>query len=86
MTKDEQEGVDKIFVGGIHFDATEEELAEYFSKFGKVKDTVIMKDRVTGKPRGFGFVTFESAEAGSKATDPSVELEFKGRHVCFCQT
>jgi len=48
----------KIFVGGIPADATKETLTEYFSQFGEVSDSIIMLDNVTGRSRGFGFVTF----------------------------
>ena len=49
----------KLFVGGTSWDTTKESLAAYFSKFGKITDSVIMIDRQTGRPRGFGFITFE---------------------------
>lgn len=39
---------------------TEEEFANYFSQFGHVLDATLMLDRNTGRPRGFGFITFES--------------------------
>jgi len=48
----------KIFVGGIPADASKETLTEYFSQFGEVSDSIIMLDNVTGRSRGFGFVTF----------------------------
>ncbi|KAG2311675.1 hypothetical protein Bca52824_023232 [Brassica carinata] len=48
----------KLFVGRVSWETTEETFAKYFEKFGKVVDSVIMRDRMTGKPRGFGFVTF----------------------------
>ncbi|KAL0733867.1 hypothetical protein Bca4012_010077 [Brassica carinata] len=48
----------KLFVGGVSWETTEETFAKYFEKFGEVVDSVIMRDRMTGKPRGFGFVTF----------------------------
>ena len=55
----------KIFLGGVAFTTTENDLQEHFSQFGTVTDVIIMKDKFTGKPRGFGFITF----ADSKAVD-----------------
>ena len=49
----------KLFVGGTSWDTTKESLTAYFSNFGKITDSVIMKDKNTGRPRGFGFITFE---------------------------
>lgn len=48
----------KIFVGGLDFKLTSEELNEHFQKFGEVHDAIILKDIYTGSSRGFGFVTF----------------------------
>uniref|UniRef100_A0A0C9S247 TSA: Wollemia nobilis Ref_Wollemi_Transcript_21831_2229 transcribed RNA sequence n=1 Tax=Wollemia nobilis TaxID=56998 RepID=A0A0C9S247_9CONI len=48
----------KLFIGGISWETSEERLGEYFSKYGEVVQTVIMKDRMTGRARGFGFVVF----------------------------
>jgi RNA-binding protein Musashi len=53
----------KIFVGGLSADVTDEIFHEYFSKFGGVKDAVVMVDRSTNRSRGFGFVTFETEDA-----------------------
>lgn len=53
----------KIFVGGLPSEATEKEFAEYFSKFGQVKDAVVMVDRATNRSRGFGFITFEHEDS-----------------------
>jgi RNA recognition motif-containing protein len=50
----------KIFVGGLPLTTTEEEFRKYFEKFGKVSESQIIKDRATGRSRGFGFITFES--------------------------
>ncbi|KAD6120060.1 hypothetical protein R6Q59_026089 [Mikania micrantha] len=58
---DSDEG--KLFLGGIAWDTTEERLTDYFGKYGDVSQTVIMRDKITGRPRGFGFVVF---------SDPSV--------------
>ncbi|XP_020574527.1 heterogeneous nuclear ribonucleoprotein 1-like [Phalaenopsis equestris] len=48
----------KLFVGGISWDTNEDRLREYFENFGEVVEAVIMKDRTTGRKRGFGFVVF----------------------------
>lgn len=52
----------KLFVGGLTWETTVEQLQEYFSKFGTVKDASIKVDGA-GSSRGFGFVLFESAES-----------------------
>lgn len=48
----------KLFIGGISWDTNEDSLREYFQTFGEVIEAVIMKDRITGRARGFGFVVF----------------------------
>ncbi|KAL2645026.1 hypothetical protein R1flu_012613 [Riccia fluitans] len=48
----------KLFIGGISWETTEEKLRDYFKAYGEVAETVIMKDRATGRARGFGFVIF----------------------------
>ncbi|KAL1917701.1 uncharacterized protein VTP21DRAFT_3535 [Calcarisporiella thermophila] len=53
--------VGKLFIGGLSWESTNESLAEYFSKFGQVKDCVVMHDSA-GRSRGFGFVTFADPE------------------------
>ncbi|KAG5458590.1 MAG: hypothetical protein BJ554DRAFT_1159 [Olpidium bornovanus] len=60
IPREEQVLTEKIFVGGISPDVFEEDLTAFFNQFGKVIDTTLMIDRDTGRPRGFGFVTFES--------------------------
>lgn len=68
---DSDEG--KLFLGGIAWDTTEERLSDYFGKYGDVSQTVIMRDKITGRPRGFGFVVF---------SDPSVlDSVLQDRHT-----
>lgn len=53
----------KIFVGGLSPSVTSEGLISHFSAYGEVIDATIMNDKITGRPRGFGFVTFRNPEA-----------------------
>ncbi|CAA2976400.1 heterogeneous nuclear ribonucleo 1-like [Olea europaea subsp. europaea] len=48
----------KLFIGGISWETDEQKLKEYFQGYGEVLQTVVMRDKLTGKPRGFGFVVF----------------------------
>jgi heterogeneous nuclear ribonucleoprotein A1/A3 len=48
----------KIFVGGVPFEASEDDIRLGFEKYGEIQDISIVKDKITSKSRGFGFVTF----------------------------
>ena len=48
----------KLFIGGISWETTEEKLKEYFENYGDVVQTMVMRGKTTGRPRGFGFVVF----------------------------
>ena len=63
IPRDEQEKTSKIFVGGVSQDATEQDFKEYFMQYGRVVDATLMIDKDTGRPRGFGFVTFDNESA-----------------------
>jgi RNA recognition motif-containing protein len=52
-----------LFIGGLSLEVTEVDVENYFSKFGVVKDVVVMIDRYTNRSRGFGFVTFEEDDS-----------------------
>ena len=53
----------KIFVGGIAYDVTNDDLSSYFSQFGEVAVAQVKYDRNTGRSRGFAFVEFTTGEA-----------------------
>jgi len=60
IPRDEQERTAKIFVGGVSQDCDQETFKNYFKAFGNVLDATLMMDKETNRPRGFGFVTFDS--------------------------
>ena len=51
----------KLYVGNLSFDTSESELREMFAEHGEVTSAVLVMDRETGRPRGFGFVEFADA-------------------------
>ena len=55
-----QHEMGKVFIGGLSRETTTDGLRGYFERFGDISDCVVMKDRCTGAPRGFGFVTYSS--------------------------
>lgn len=57
----EPEQFRKVFIGGLSFKTDDEAFKNYFSKFGELLDYVVMKDKESGKSRGFGFVTYASS-------------------------
>lgn len=71
----------KLFVGGINFNTTEEELTKTFALAGPVLSAIIIKDRMTGRSKGFGFVEMENDEDADKAIEMYNEKEIDGRQV-----
>ncbi|KAK0660276.1 putative RNA-binding protein [Lasiodiplodia hormozganensis] len=63
IPREEQEKTAKIFVGGVSQEATEQDFKTFFEQFGRVIDATLMMDKDTGRPRGFGFVTFDGEAA-----------------------
>ena len=59
----------KLFVGNLSFDTTENDLQDAFAAHGTVVEANLMMDRATGRPRGFGFVTMSTAEEAQKAIE-----------------
>ena len=69
----------KLYIGNLSFNATEEELKEFFSQAGPIETVTIVQDRATGRSRGFGFVEMGTDEAAQQAIESLDGKDFKGR-------
>ncbi|MED6119854.1 hypothetical protein PIB30_015598 [Stylosanthes scabra] len=71
----------KLFIGGVSYSTDEQSLREAFSRYGEVVDARIIVDRDSGRSRGFGFVTFSSAEEASSAIQALDGQDLHGRRI-----
>ena len=71
----------KLFVGNLSFNVTENDLQDAFAAHGTVIETNLMMDRTTGRPRGFGFITMSTAEEAQKAIDGLNGKALDGRNL-----
>ncbi|KAE8691907.1 RNA-binding protein 38 [Hibiscus syriacus] len=59
----------KVFVGGLAWETPQEAMRQHFQKYGEILEAVIISDKLTGRSKGYGFVTFKDAEAANKACE-----------------
>jgi cold-inducible RNA-binding protein len=71
----------KLYVGGLPYETTEDEIRDAFSKVGAVASVTILMDRMTGRSRGFGFVEMENDADAEKAIDTWNGKDFGGRKL-----
>lgn len=71
----------KLFVGSLAWETTDESLREAFEAHGDVTEAKVIRDRETGRSRGFGFVTFESSEDAASAVEAMNDSELDGRTI-----
>ncbi len=69
----------KLYVGNLSWGTTDANLNELFAQYGELEDVFIMKDKFSGRSKGFGFVTFVNDEDGQKAIAELNGKELDGR-------
>ena len=69
----------KLYVGNLNFDATEDQVRELFGSFGEVQEVKIVMDRFSGRSRGFAFVRMATADDAGKAKDALNGQPFQGK-------
>jgi cold-inducible RNA-binding protein len=71
----------KLFIGGLSWDTTDDSLRAAFEKYGQIEDAVVIKDRETGRSRGFGFITYSSPEEAQEAISAMNDQDLDGRRI-----
>jgi len=71
----------KVFIGGLAWHTDDQTLRSKFEEFGAVEEAVVVKDRDTGRSRGFGFVRFSEDSAAESAISSMNNVEFDGRTI-----
>ena len=68
-----------IYIGNLPYDTTEEHVVDLFKEFGEVNRAALVKDRETGRPRGFGFVEMPNDDEARKAIEGLSGKDYEGR-------
>ncbi|PIV08049.1 RNA-binding protein [Candidatus Roizmanbacteria bacterium CG03_land_8_20_14_0_80_39_12] len=71
----------KLFVGNLPWGITNDSLRELFASVGEVVEAMVITDRMSGRSKGFGFVTFATEEAAQAAVAQLNEKEIEGRKI-----
>jgi RNA recognition motif-containing protein len=74
-----------IYVGNLAFQFAESDLQELFQEFGEIKSVKLISDKVTGKSKGFGFVTMDDDTAAQAAIDKLNGSAIGGRNIVVNQ-
>ncbi|HJY99012.1 MAG TPA: RNA-binding protein [Patescibacteria group bacterium] len=71
----------KLFVGNLSWEVTGDDLRTLFAEAGTVTDAAVIMDKMTGRSRGFGFVTMGSDEEAKAAIEKFNQYDLKGRKI-----
>lgn len=72
--------MNKIYIGNLPFKMEASDLRSTFARFGEITDLFLVKDRETGRLKGFGFITFADASSAQAALQMDGQ-EFSGRNL-----
>lgn len=75
----------KLFVGGLPFATTDDELKELFAAHGTVASATVVRDRESGRSKGFGFVEFEKDDEGKAAEKALNGADLGGRAISVAE-
>ncbi|XP_047974256.1 probable RNA-binding protein ARP1 isoform X2 [Salvia hispanica] len=64
----------KVFVGGLAWETPKEAMKDHFEKYGDILEAVIISDKLTGRSKGYGFVTFKDADSAKKACEDATPI------------
>ncbi len=71
----------KIYVGNLPFSVDDKKLESLFSEYGQVEEATIIKDKFSGRSKGFGFININDEESAKKAISEMNEKEVEGRKL-----
>ncbi len=75
----------KLYVGSLSYSTTDDQLKDYFSQAGQVESATVIRDRNSGRSKGFGFVEMSTDEEAEKAIEMFNGQEFDGRKIIVNQ-
>jgi len=70
-----------IFIGSLPYSVKDSDLQEFFEEYGEVSSARVIKDKMTGRSKGFGFVEMSDEEAAKKAIEELNGAELEGRTI-----
>lgn len=70
--------MNKIYIGNLPYSATEQDVQTLFAQFGEIENVALIKDRDSGRPKGFGFITFINQNSAQDALKMDGQ-DFQGR-------
>jgi len=71
----------KLFVGNLSWNTTDQTMQDFFAQCGVVESATVIKDRMSGRSKGFGFVEMSTEEEAAKCVQDLNEQELDGRKV-----
>ena len=71
----------KLYIGNLPWSMNNDSLRDLFAQYGEVVEAIIISDRMSGRSKGFGFVTFATEEQAKAAIDAMHEQEVEGRKI-----